>query len=262
LIGGGEGAAPVITFPVSARCAAIRKITVQLVDDQAVFRAGLKMLINAQRDMDVVGEAANVPGAVRVARTRQPAVVLLEVGFPEDNGAEAIGRILEAAPRARVLILSMYDDPVHMRRALECGAAGYVAKRATETQVMSAIRTVARGETYARVSLSMSPADGRTSSSPQIPTSMKARLDLLSAREKDVLRFLVLGYTNKEVASRLDLAVKSVETYRYRLSKKLGAAGRKDLVRFALDAGLVADAWHLLPEAGVQGPVAGEAPLM
>ena len=219
------------------------------------------MLINAQQDMEVVGEAADASGAVRVARNRQPTVVLLEVGLPEDNGAEAIGRILEAAPRARVLILSMYDDLVRMRRALERGAAGYVAKRATDTEVMRAIRTVARGQTYTKVSLSMSPAHGRTSSSPRIPASGKARLDLLSAREKDVLRFLALGYTNKETACRLDVAVKSVETYRYRMSKKLGAAGRKDLVRFAIDAGLVADAEYLPPESGVQGPVTGEAPL-
>jgi DNA-binding NarL/FixJ family response regulator len=240
----------------------MRKIAVQLVDDQAVVRAGLKMLINAQQDMEVVGEAADASGAVRVARNRQPAVVLFEVGFPENNGAEVIGRILDAAPHARVLILSMYDDPVHMRRALERGAAGYVAKRATDTEVMTAIRTVARGQTYTQVSLSMSPAHGSTSYSPRIPASVKARLDSLSAREKDVLRFLALGYTSKETACRLDLAVKSVETYRYRMSKKLGAGGRKDLVRFAIDAELVTDAKHLLPEAGVQTPVAGEAPEM
>ncbi len=238
----------------------MRKIAVQLVDDQAVFRAGLKMLINAQRDMEVVGEAADAAGAVLVARTRQPTVVLLEIGLPEDNGAEAIERVLEAAPRSRVLILSMYDDPAHLRRALERGAAGYVAKRATDTEVMTAIRTVARGQTYTNVSLSISPAHQRTSSSPRIPASVKARLDLLSAREKDVLRFLTLGYTNKEVACRFDLAVKSVETYRYRMSKKLGATGRKDLVRFAIEAGLVAGAGYVLPEAGTPKPVAAKAP--
>jgi DNA-binding NarL/FixJ family response regulator len=238
----------------------MRKIAVQLVDDQPVFREGLRVLTNTQKDMEVVGEAADVAGAMLVARTRQPTVLLLDVGLPEDNGTEAIGRILEAAPRSRVLILSMYDDPAHLRRALERGAAGYVAKRVTETEVMTAIRTVARRRACANVSLAVNPAKGKTQSPPRIPAFVKARLDLLSAREKDVLPLLAQGYTNKGIAWRFDLALKSVETYRYRMSRKLGAAGRKDLVRFAIEAGLFADAEYVLAEAGAREPVAGESP--
>jgi len=218
---------------------AMPKIAVQLVDDQAVVRAGLKMLIDCQPDMEVVGEAAGAKGAILLARACQPTVTLIEIGLRDGDGIKAIGGILEAAPRCRVLVLSTYDDPAHLRQALEGGAAGYVAKRATDAEVMTAIRAVAGGQTYANVSLAETGAPESLDSSPGTPGPVKAQLESLSPREREALTFLVLGYTNKEIAARFNLSVKSVETYRRRVSEKLGAAGRADLVRFAIEAGLL-----------------------
>jgi DNA-binding NarL/FixJ family response regulator len=218
------------------------KIAVQLVDDHDLLRAGLTLLIDHQQDMEVVGEAADAAGGARMARARQPAVVLLETGLPEGDGIQAIGRILEAAPRSKVLILSEHDDLGCLRRALDAGAAGYVTKRISVAELMIAIRAVARGQTYANVPLASSGCPVKTTSSGWTPARAKTRLESLSPRERAVLTLVAMGYTNKEIACRFDLSVKSVETYRYRLSEKLEATGRADLVRFAIEAGLLAGA--------------------
>jgi len=236
------------------------KIGLQLVDGHAVFRAGMKALIDRQPDMEVVGEAGNAAAAVILARTCRPAVVLLELGLPDDDGIEVIGQIRDAAPRSKVLILSMYDDPFHLRRALESGAAGYVAKRVTDTEVMLAIRAIAAGQTYANVSLTVSRNPDKLGLSPWRPELVKTRLESLSPRERDALTLLTLGYTNKEIAIRLNLSVKSVETYRRRVSEKLGAAGRADLVRFAIKAGLLDGALELRSQVDSPGDGARQSP--
>jgi len=238
----------------------MRKIGVQLVDGHAVFRAGMKALISRQPDMEVVGEAGDAAGAVIMARTCCPAVVLLEIGLPDSDGTEVIAKILEAAPRAKVLILSMHDDPFHLRRALVSGAAGYVAKRVTDTEVMIAIRAIAGGQAYANVSLTARRDPEKLGLSAWNPEVVKTRLDSLSPREKDALALLTLGYTNKEIASRLNLSVKSVETYRRRVSGKLGAAGRADLVRFAIKAGLFDSTLEKRPETDSNRDGAGQTP--
>ena len=230
------------------------KIAVQLVDHHAILRAGLKALINSQRDMEVIGEAGDAAGAVLLARRLCPTVVLLEISLPDADGIGAIGSILEAAPRSKVLVLSTYDDPAHFRQALERGAAGYVAKRVTEIELMTAIRAIANGKTYANVSLLESRNPESPGLTPWIPDQVKARLDSLSQRERHVLTVLALGFTNKEIACRFNLSVKSVETYRHRVSKKLGATGRADLVHFAIQSGLFTGVGDLFTR--LQSPVA------
>lgn len=216
----------------------MRKIAVQLFDEHAVLRDGLRSLIGAQPDMEVTGEAADAATAVAEARTRRPAVVVMEIGPPEGDGIETIARIVESSPDTRVLVLSMHPGAAHMRNALRGGAAGYVAKRVRGSEVIDAIRAVANGNAPANASRKPDPALEKA-----VPFSravgVEGRLKSLSPREKAALSLLLLGYTNKEIAARLSLSVKSVETYRHRVSVKLGAAGRADLVRFGIEAGLL-----------------------
>jgi DNA-binding NarL/FixJ family response regulator len=216
----------------------MRKIAIQLFDEHAVLRDGLRSLIGCQPDMEVTAEADDAATAVTEARTRRPSVVVMEIGPPEGDGIEAIGKIVEAAPDTRVLVLSMHRDAAHVRNALRGGASGYVAKRVSGSEVIDAIRAVANGNAPANVPRNPNPAPEKPVPFDRSP-GVEARLKALSPRERDVLRLLLLGYTNKEIATRFNLSVKSVETYRRRVSAKLGASGRADLVRFGIEAGLL-----------------------
>ena len=221
------------------------KIRVQVVDDHAVLRAGLRVLINGQRDMEVAGEAGDAAGAVSLARRCPADVVLLDITMPGGSGLEVIGKILDAAPSLRVLILTIHDDQTYLRSALACGACGYLVKRSTDSELMNAIRTVARGRSYIDVSLGGRGLRTVVSQTPaRRPEAATHPLELLSQREREVLSLLAAGHTNQETADRLALSVKSVETYRRRLSEKLGITNRAGMVRFALEVGLLRPAVH------------------
>ena len=219
----------------------MKNTSVLIVDDHAVLRSGLQLLINSQPDMKVVAEAGDAAQAVRVAREHQADVVVLDVGLPGGSGILAIGKIHEASPKSRALILSMHDDPGSLRAALECGAAGYVAKRATDSELINAIRTVSEGRAYVSVSLVGNPGlqDLLSKRPARNPSAAADPLALLSQREKQVLTLLAWGHTNQEAADQLGVSVKSIETYRRRLFEKLGFSGRAELVRFALGIGLI-----------------------
>lgn len=213
------------------------KIRVLVADDHAVLRAGLRMLLNAQSDMLVIGEAEDGEEAVRQAATLRPDVALIDVSMPGLDGLEAIHRLKSAAPEVRALVLSMYDDEGFLRRALENGAAGYILKRAADTELLAAIRAVARGELYVYPSLThllVTSYLGRGDDGQAGPSPAG-----LSERELEVLKLLAAGYTSKEVGSQLALSAKTVDTYKARVMEKLGLQSRAELIRYALRQGLL-----------------------
>jgi two-component system response regulator NreC len=214
------------------------KIRVLLADDHAVLRAGLRMLINAQPDMEVAGEASSGEEALRLARELTPDLVLMDISMPGAGGIEATAQIRRDCPKVRVLALTMHDDPAYLRSVLAAGGSGYILKRAADTELLSAIRITHRGETYLAPSLAGAVVQevlGRRAKKGEgdLPG------DSLSEREREVLRLVAQGHTNQQVADRLALSVKTVETYRARLMEKLGLKSRADLVRYALSTGLL-----------------------
>ncbi|MBI2216884.1 MAG: response regulator transcription factor [Candidatus Rokubacteria bacterium] len=213
------------------------KIRILLADDHAVLRAGLRMLINAQPDMEVVGEAASGDEAVQLSHALIPDVVLMDIAMPGAGGIEATSRIASGCPRARVLVLTMHDDVAYLRTVLAAGASGYVLKRSADTDLLSAIRVTHRGGTYLEPSLAgavVQEAFGRKSRRRDVVPG-----DALSERELEILRLVAQGHTNQHIARSLILSVKTVETYRARLMGKLGLKTRADVVRYALSTGLL-----------------------
>jgi two-component system response regulator NreC len=216
------------------------KIRLVLADDHAVLRSGLRMLLDAQPDMEVVGEAADGGEAVRTALESRPDVVLMDVAMIGESGLEATRRIKQRAPEIRVLVLSMYDDESYLRRALEAGASGYALKRAADTDLLSAIRAVARDEIYLHPALTRMVVGDLLRRDLSAPQSARPDAPHLSERELEVLRLVALGHTNQEIADTLYLSIKTVESYKGRLMEKLGLRGRAALVRYAVGAGLLA----------------------
>lgn len=213
--------------------AVAQQIRVVLADDHAVLRAGLRALIDAEEGLQVVGEATNAQEAIDLAGSVWPDVLVLDIAMPGGGTIEAIKHLKKSQPALRVLVLSMYDEKSYLHSVLEAGAAGFVTKKAADDALLTAIRTVHAGRSYVDVSL-----DGAAPPAP--PTSISSsKLEALSAREQDVLRLLARGHTNREIAEKLGIGVKSVDTYRSRMSDKLGIRSRAELVQFALEAGLL-----------------------
>jgi two-component system response regulator NreC len=215
------------------------KIRVLLADDHAVLRAGLRLLLNSQDDMEVVGEAATGAQAVAQARQFQPDIVLLDITMSGADGLEAVRDIKKNHPDTKVLALTMHDDESYLRHVLEAGGAGYVLKRSADTELLSAIRAVHQGGTF------LHPEHAKVLLEPTVETEELEEngpdsYDLLSDREQQVLKLLALGHTNQQIAEELFVSVKTVETYRARVRDKLGLRGRAALVRYALQRGLLA----------------------
>ena len=208
-------------------------IKIIIADDHGVVAEGLKHLVEAQSDMQVVSLAIDGREAVRQARELQPDVVLMDLSMPELNGADATRAILERDPKCRVIVLSMYAEREYVRRALKAGATGYVVKRSAAKELVDAIRAVHAGQRYlsprvADVVIDDYAADGKAD-----------LLEKLSTREREVLQLLAEGRTGSEIAQRLTLSQKTVETYRARLVEKLGIRDVAGLVKFAIQRGLV-----------------------
>jgi DNA-binding NarL/FixJ family response regulator len=203
------------------------RIRVLLADDHAVVRAGLRTLFDARTDIEVVAEAADGEEAARLAAELNPDVAVLDFAMPGLNAAAATARLRAEAPAVKVLVLSAYEDPAFLRQVLAAGARGYVLKRAAADELLQAVRVVAGGGVYLEpglaAQLAEAPAEGGGA----------AGGESLSDRERDVLRLLAVGYTNKEIAARLRISVKTVETYKTRAMEKLGLHSRVDIVRFA-----------------------------
>ena len=210
------------------------KIRLLVVDDHAVLRAGLKLLINTQPDMEVVGEAADGLAAVKKAIETKPDLVIMDISMPESSGISALERIRQDCPHTRVLVLTMHDDPAYLHTVLAAGAGGYVIKRASDLDLLVAIRAVHRGRTFVDMTFTENSfiLEKKTHHGKQ-------SLLLLSPREREVLGLVAQGHMNKHIAERLRLSVKSVETYRARVAEKLGLRSRADVIRYALEVGLL-----------------------
>jgi two-component system, NarL family, response regulator NreC len=208
-------------------------IRVLVVDDHAVVRAGLRRVLDAEADIETVGEAPNVERAVFEALEARPDVVLMDVVMPGKTGIEGMPALLQAVPDVKVLMLSMQDDLRYVREAFEAGASGYVLKEAADTDVVDAVRAVAAGERYVH------PALGARLIAAESEERKRAESDPLSEREREVLRLLALGHTNQEIAALLYISVRTAETHRAHVMQKLGLSSRAELVRYALDHGVV-----------------------
>jgi len=219
----------------------MNKIRLLVADDHPVVRAGLRMLLGTQPDMEVVGEAVDGATAVERALELRPDVVVMDITMRGTNGLAATREIVKRIPQTKVLILTMHDSEEYLRQTLEAGATGYVLKQAADTELAVAIRAVQRGEIY------LYPAFTRVllrDLTPNRDTDGQAQRDsyeLLSPREKEVLRMVALGHTNRKIADQLFLSVKTIETYRARVMEKLNLRTRAALVRYALLRGLLDD---------------------
>jgi two-component system response regulator NreC len=209
-----------------------KRIRILLADDHAVVRQGFKLILAAQPDMEIVGEAGNGREAVQLAEELRPDIVVMDVAMPELNGIEATRRLTASAPHARVVALSMHKDSVYVREILRAGARGYLLKDSPAPDLLAAVRAVASGEGYLSPAVSNAVLDDyrRHVSDP---------IDLLTSREREVLQMLAEGKTNKEIAGVLNLSVYTVDAHRGRIMEKLNLHSINELVRFAVRAGLV-----------------------
>ncbi len=214
-----------------------KSIRIFLADDHAVLRAGLKSLLNAEPDMEVVGEAGDGNACVRAVAAMTPDVILLDVNMPHCNGLDALPEIRRQTPTSHILILTMHDDAEYLRKALSLGSAGYILKQSADTELLSAIRTVYNGGVFLHPGHTKILLEDALRS----PTDTQSGhpISILSERELEVLRLIALGHTNKEIAGMLFLSVKTVETYKARVMQKLDLRTRAALVRFALKHGLL-----------------------
>jgi len=208
-------------------------IRVLIVDDHAVVRSGLRMLLDAEDDIEVVGEAGTVREAVLEARSAKPGVILMDVVMPGKSGIEGAPEVMKESPGARLLVLSMQDDPRYVREAFAAGAAGYVLKEAADNELVQAVREVAGGGSYVH------PALGARLASAEADERRRAEEDPLSEREREVMRLLALGHTNQEIAKMLYISVRTAETHRAHIMQKLRLSTRAELVRYAIQHGLL-----------------------
>lgn len=206
-----------------------------IADDHAVLRSGLKMMLNSQEDMEVVGEASSDTETVRLSEQHQPDIILLDITMPEHGGIRIIPEIKKKSPQSRILVLTMHDDDSYLKDVLKAGGNGYIIKKAADTDLLSAIRAVARGESYIDPLMTkhlifdmFGPGNLEKNESNQ-----------LSQRETEVLKYMALGYTNKQISETLYVSIKTVETYKVRIKKKLDISRRSELIRYAINMGLI-----------------------
>jgi two-component system, NarL family, response regulator NreC len=212
---------------------------VLIVDDHAVVRSGLKLVLESEEGIVPVGEAGSARDAVFEARSTKPDVILLDVVMPDQSGIEVIPTLLRENPETKILLLSMQDDPQYVREAFAAGASGYVLKEAADSEVVAAVREVAAGGRYVH------PELGARLVTAESEERRRAEEDPLSERESEVLRLLALGHTNQEIAKQLFISVRTAETHRSHIMQKLRLSSRAELVRYALERRLLEN-----PETG------------
>ncbi len=212
-------------------------IRVLLADDHVVLRSGLRLLLTSQNEFEVIGEASSGTETLSLAEQLQPDLILLDLSMPALGGLDALPTLRKLVPSTRILILTMHDDPQYLRQALKLGASGYVLKKAADAELLSAMRSVLRGEVYVHPSMT------RILLEDMLPKSQssdnKDSWSSLSEREQEVVKMVALGHTSAEIADQLNLSAKTIETYRARGMEKLGLRTRAALVKFALQEGLI-----------------------
>lgn len=214
------------------------RLRIIMVDDHALFRAGLKMLLESQPDLEIVGEAASAQEGLRLARNLSPDLALIDISLPGEDGLQATQQMVQECPSVKVIILTMHDTREYLNKALQAGAMGYVPKKAADIELIAAIRAVVRGELFVHSSLTRSLL--REYSAAGTEGSEAESVDkALSPRELEVLQLIALGYPYRQIAAKLFLSVKTVETYRARIMSKLNLQGRAELVDYALRHGLL-----------------------
>jgi two-component system response regulator NreC len=203
-------------------------ISIVLADDHTVVRRALRLLLEEEPDFEVVAEAEDTEGAVRYLRGHKPDVLILDLNMPGKPSLEAIPELRGASPQTKIVVLTMQKEPAFARQALQLGVLGYVLKEAADDELVQAIRRAAAGETY------LQPALGA-----KLAAEPESKASDLSERETDVLRLIALGHTNAEIAEKLYISVRTVETHRAHIQQKLGVSSRAELVQSALSRGLV-----------------------
>ncbi len=215
------------------------KIRILLADDHAVLRAGLKTLLNTESDMEVVAEAGDGEEAVRKSGKFVPDIVLMDITMPGLSGLEASRKIKEQNPAMKVLVLTMHEDEGYLHRALRFGVDGYVPKKAADTELLAAIRATYIGEHYIHPSMTTGIIGELRGDKKVISLNGVQAGGVLSQREREVLQLLAMGHTSQQIADKLFISVKTVETHKARLKTKLGFRGRAELVRYAIQIGLL-----------------------
>lgn len=210
---------------------------VLLADDHAVLRSGLRLLLTSQNQYEIVGEASSGTETLSLAEQLQPDLILLDLSMPALGGLDALPMLRKLSPSTRILVLTMHDDAQYLRQALKLGASGYVLKKAADTELLAAVRSVLRGEVYVHPSMTRILLEDLLPDAKMM--NSENAWDHLSEREQEVLKMVALGHTSAEIAEQLSLSTKTVETYRARGMEKLGLRTRAALVRFALQEGLI-----------------------
>ena len=216
------------------------KIRILIVDDHAVLRSGLRLLINGQPDMEVVGESGGAASALETVQDLLPHVILMDLAMQGHMHIDTIGELKKCCPSGNILVLTMHTESGYVRGSLAAGASGYVVKSAADTELLTAIRTVAQGKTFVDWTVGKGvgqdlPAAPKKRSADRAP----GLLGELSPREREIFRLVAQGFTNQHIADQLGISIKSVETYRARVMEKLGLRSRADLVQFALSCGVL-----------------------
>lgn len=210
-------------------------IRILIADDHRLLRAGLKSLLNSETGMEVVGEATCGSEVIELAQTLNPDIILLDISMPDTDALATTRKLLEVSPISKVLMLTMHEDTTLMQEYLRAGASGYIIKRAAETELIDAIFAVNRGIIYVHPSLMHAMLERK----PKQESALPAETEPLTFREIEILRFIVQGNTNREIASTLNISIRTVESHRSNLMEKLNLHSRVDLVRYASKFGLL-----------------------
>jgi two-component system response regulator NreC len=209
---------------------------VVIADDHAVLRSGLRLLLEKQADLSVVGEASSGLATLALAEELQPDLIILDLSMPGLGGMDALPSLRQIAPQAKILVLTMHDDPQYLHRVLAEGASGYILKKAADVELITAVRAVLEGDIYVHPAMTRALLNGEVTE--DLPSNQDP-WSILSDREKEVLKLVALGYTSAEIAEQLALSSKTIDTYRARGMDKLGFQTRAALVRFTIQKGLL-----------------------